>query len=349
MKNARKYFIIPVIILILFSGLVYFYQTRQGQVAGKNNQAGETPLPSGFVNPLDISFMRQENYPGSDLAVEQKLLPGSNYDQYIASYRSEGLKIYGLLTIPRGQKPAAGWPVIIFNHGYIQPNLYKTTGNYVAYAAGLARSGYIVFKPDFRGNGNSEGQPDGPYYSPGYSVDVLNAVATLKNYKDSNPEKIGMWGHSMGGNITLRNIVVNTKDIKAAVIWGGVVGSYTDLLYNWQRRAGYQPDVRDLFLRNNHRQQLLDKYGTPTSSPVFWNSIDPTHFVGDIASPVQLHTGGNDDEVPAAFSAGLNTLLVEAGKIVEYYNYPGGDHNISSPNFEPAMRRTIEFFDKYLK
>jgi len=64
---------------------------------------------------------------------------------------------------------------------------------------------------------------------------------------------------------------------------------------------------------------------------------------------VQLHTGGSDEEVPIAFSQSLYEELKQTGKTVEYYNYPGGDHNLSSPNFELAMRRSIEFFDKYLR
>ena len=49
--------------------------------------------------------MRKKTYPGSALTIEQTLAPGSNYAQYIASYMSDGLKIYGLLTVPNGQKP----------------------------------------------------------------------------------------------------------------------------------------------------------------------------------------------------------------------------------------------------
>ena len=61
------------------------------------------------------------------------------------------------MTIPTGQRPASGWPVIIFNHGFIPPALYRTTERYVAYVDAIARSGYIVFKSDYRGNGFSEG------------------------------------------------------------------------------------------------------------------------------------------------------------------------------------------------
>src|SRR5450759_1223676 len=101
--------------------------------------------------------MRQKSYPGSAITFEQTLAPGANYNQYIVSYRSDGYKIYALMTIPKGQKPATGWPVIIFNHGYIQPDQYVTTERYVAYVDAIARSGYIVFKSDYRGHGRSEG------------------------------------------------------------------------------------------------------------------------------------------------------------------------------------------------
>lgn len=130
---------------------------------------------------------------------------------------------------------------------------------------------------------------------------------------------------------------------------GGVVGSYDDLMNNWQRRVPYQPSPRELALRNNYRQKLIDTYGTPTANPKFWQASDPTYFLGDITTPIQLHTGGDDEEVPVAFSVSLYDQLQKLGKPVEYYNYPGGDHNISSPNFELAMQRSIDFFNKYLK
>jgi len=85
--------------------------------------------------------MRQRTYPGSEITIEERLRPQADYDRYIASYLSEGLKIYALLTIPHGQKPEGGWPVILFNHGYIPPEQYRTTERYVAYVDALARSG----------------------------------------------------------------------------------------------------------------------------------------------------------------------------------------------------------------
>ena len=178
--------------------------------------------------------MRRANYPGSNIVIEKELENGSNYKRYYAYYLSEGLKIYGLLTVPFGRPPEGGWPGLVFNHGYIDPKVYRTTERYVQYADWLSSSGYVVYKIDYRGHDKSEGAPGGAYTSPGYTVDVLNALASLRRYSQVNPEKIGMWGHSMGGFLTLRAMVIS-RDIKVGVVWGGVVGSYSDLLYNWRR------------------------------------------------------------------------------------------------------------------
>ncbi len=161
-----------------------------------------TPTPTATLHPMSILAMRQTPYPGSDIILEQALEPGGNYYRYYASYLSEGLKIYGLLTIPFGEMPATGWPAIVFNHGYIPPEVYRTTERYVAYVDWLAQSGYIVFRIDYRGHDRSEGEANGAYGDPGYTVDVLNAVTALKRFPQVDPERIGMWGHSMGGYLT---------------------------------------------------------------------------------------------------------------------------------------------------
>ncbi|MGH7246216.1 MAG: alpha/beta hydrolase family protein [Candidatus Levyibacteriota bacterium] len=326
------------------------------RMTGSNNSPKQRvyiskPTPSPTLTPLSIVAMREKNYPGSTITIEQTLPDGSNYHQYLTSYLSDGLKIYALLTVPFGAKPKSGWPVILFNHGYIPPETYQTfpaVGQYATYFPVFSRSGYIVFKPDYRGNGNSQGQPEGAYYSPAYATDDLNALASIKKYKDSDPARIGIWGHSMGGNITLRDLVVNAKDVKAAVIWGGVVGSYTDLMFNWQRRVTYQPSARELTLRNKSQSSLRSQHADPTSNPTFWNSVDPTYFVKDITAPIQLDVGGSDEEVPVAFSESLRDKLQQAGKSVEFYSYPDDNHNILG-HFSEAMQHSLDFFNKYVK
>jgi dipeptidyl aminopeptidase/acylaminoacyl peptidase len=306
--------------------------------------------------PLSIPYMRKQEYPGSDVTIEETLPAGSNYDRYLASYKSDGLKIYALLTVPQGERPQGGWPVIIFNHGYIPPEEYRTTERYIAYTDAFSRNGYIVFKSDYRGHGNSEGKPEGGYYSPGYTIDVLNAVATVKKLKDPstssgtivNPNKIGMWGHSMGGSLTLRTMVV-TKDVKVGVIWGGVVANYRDLIENWHRDRPFVPSEREqLARRNSSRQQLIKKFGTVDQNPTFWNSIAPISYVKDISGPIQIDHGTTDEEVPLLFGQRLYDAMKKAGKPVEFYTYEGDNHNISN-NLDLALDRSVKFFDKYLK
>ena len=57
-----------------------------------------------------------------DRHTTRELDRGANYRRYYASYFSEGLRIYALLTVPFGEPPAGGWPAIVFNHGYIPPD-----------------------------------------------------------------------------------------------------------------------------------------------------------------------------------------------------------------------------------
>ena len=316
--------------------------------------ASENPLTNLIQkdeHPLSIEYMRKQKYSGSDIVIEETLPQGSNYDRYIASYLSDGFKIYALLTIPQGIPPTTGWPVIVFNHGYIPPEQYVTTEKYIAYTDAFSRNGYIVLRSDYRGHGNSEGNPEGAYYSPAYTVDVLNAVASIKKYPVVDANKIGMWGHSMGGMITLRSMVV-TNDIKAGVIWAGVVASFEDLMNNWRRpNANPQPFVpsqREQAARRPGRQSLIDVYGDFQTNPSFWNSIAPINFVKDVSGPIQLHHGTADEEVPLLFSQRLETAVKNAGKTVELFTYEGDDHNIAG-NLSVALQRSVEFFDQNVK
>ncbi len=304
-----------------------------------------TPSPTPTLHPMMIEAMRRQEYLGSEIVIEDTLNPGVNYSRYYVSYLSEGLKIYALMTVPLGDRPADGWPVIIFNHGFIAPNVYRTTERYINYVGRLAESGYIVFRSDYRGHDQSEGAASGAYGSPGYVVDVLNAVASVKQLPEANPARIGMWGHSMGGYITLRSMVI-TDDIKAGVIWAGVVAPYPDPFARGPTPTpapGATPQSR----RGGWRA-WLETYGTPEENPEFWNGVSANSFLTDLSGPIQLHHGTADRSVPLAASETLYAELQAAGMPGELYTYAGDDHNLSG-YFTTVMNRTIDFFDQYLK
>jgi dipeptidyl aminopeptidase/acylaminoacyl peptidase len=347
-KTSKVIFSLVVFCIVIFLLAIYFVKTNSNSKSSEA-QLTQTPQNKYATFPLSIEYQRNQSYPGSDFKIEQTLADGSNYHQYIASYKSEGLKIYGLLSIPSTTMPVGGYPAIIFNHGYIPPEEYRTTERYVAYFEDLASEGYIVFKPDYRGNGSSEGKPEGAYFSPAYITDVLNALSSVEKMKEVNKEKIGMWGHSLGGFLTFRALVIS-NDIKAAVIWGGVVGSYKDMSEDWWSKRtvpSFTPSQRELQANRPSRQSFIKKYGEPSDNE-FWNAISATTYIDDITTPIQLHHGLADETVPPILSQKLYDLLKSKNKVVELYTYEGSDHNISQ-GFTLAMDRTIAFFAKYLK
>ena len=305
-----------------------------------------TPTP---LHPLTIQSIREQSYPGSPIVIEEILAPGVNYERYYVSYLSEDLKIYALLTVPQGERPDSGWPVVVFNHGYIPPDVYRTTERYIAYVDGFARNGYIVLRSDYRGHDQSEGEASGAYSSPAYTVDIMNAVTSIAAYPDADPQRIGMWGHSMGGSITLQ-IMVSTKVIKAGVIWAGMVGSYSDINQWWMQRLGIDtaptPDPEGT--RRRGFWDLIDTYGTVAENPEFWSSISATSYLADVSGPIQLHHGTADASVPYVWSENLYAALQQANQVTEFYGYAADNHNISN-NFSSAMNRSIAFFDVYVK
>jgi dipeptidyl aminopeptidase/acylaminoacyl peptidase len=300
---------------------------------------GAAPAETELAHPLSIAYLRARTYEGSDFVLEQTLDPGSGYDRYVVSYRSDGLKIYALMTVPRGLRPPSGWPVVIFNHGYIPPDEYRTTERYVAYVDAFARSGYIVIKSDYRGHGSSEGSPASAYGSPAYTVDVLNAVAAARRFPDADPERIGLWGHSMGGYITLRAMVVD-QGIRAGVIWAGVVASYDEMFRSWfgSRWRG----------RSNWLSDMVSQYGDAQSNPAFWASLSANSYLADLSGPVQIHHGTGDPTVPYGYSVLLDEQIRAVGGTSELLLFEGDDHNISV-NRDGALAVSVVFMDRYVK
>jgi uncharacterized protein len=338
--SKRSAIITLLIIVGLISVLVYFYSTSTNvkennldkvSISTKSPDVSEQKVD---LHPMAIESLRNQQYEGGDFVIEEKLANGSNFEQYVVSYKSEGFKIYGVLTIPVGVKPANGFPAIVFVHGYIAPSQYVTTENYKGYQANLANAGFVTFKPDLRGHGKSEGEAVSAHFSEKYVIDILYAIEYLKNYKDVDKNRIGYWGHSNGGEIGLRVAVVS-KDIKAYSFWAGVVGSYVDMFETYNSKIG--------FLRDINNNDLVIENGMPSTNPNFWNKLDPYNYLDDINAPIQLQHGTGDTSVPVELSVRLNEELIKVNKSVTYFEYPSDNHNISN-NVSTAFDRDIKFF-----
>ncbi|MDX1535158.1 MAG: alpha/beta fold hydrolase [Candidatus Spechtbacterales bacterium] len=314
---------------------VYVQQTQTNpniEVVVNNSSESD----NNITHPMAIENLRQREYPGGEFTIEEELPGGLNHSQYIASYLSEGLKIYGLLTIPDSPMPEGGYPAVVFVHGYIPPNEYSTTGSYPTYPLYLARNGFIVFKPDLRGHGRSEGEPVSAHYSEKYVIDTLYSINYLKNHELVNPNRIGYWGHSNGGQIGLRTALIDPT-IKAASLWAGVVGSYEAMFETYANNMDFI----------DTENPLTREYGIPSEGGEFWRAVEPYEYLGDIEIPIELQHGTEDKSVPVELSVELKDALESREKDVVYHEYEGDDHNISM-NVNTAWQRSISFFKENL-
>lgn len=299
-----------------------------------------TPTPFPFQD-MTIPYLRNRTY-SSSITQQEPYRTYPDYTSYLVSYESDGLTIHGLLTIPTGTKPEGGFPGIVFVHGYIPPTLYRTTERYNDHVDYLARSGFVVFKIDLRGHGMSEGTPDGAYYSSSYVIDTLNAYAALSNFKVVNAHRVGMWGHSMAGNVLMRAFAAE-PDIPGVVIWAGAGYTYDDLLQYRIQDLSYRPPTPTSG-QHQVQQRVRDLYGTFSSTSPFWRRVAVTDYLHDIRGALEIHHAVDDSVVSIEYSRNLMKLLDKTHMVHTLYEYEQGGHNIEGTSFSRAMERTVQFF-----
>lgn len=325
--------------------LVRKNQVPQEQVVSPILSFQSTPTPTPFpFQELTIPYLRTQSYE-STLGALSKFSENSSYTSYLTYYNSDGLRINGLLTIPKDQ--ASQYPAIVFVHGYIPPKEYRTTQNYASYVDYLARNGFVVLKIDLRGHDESEGESGGAYYSSDYIIDVLNARAALASSVFVNPKRIGLWGHSMSGNVIFRAFAAG-QDIPAIVIWAGAVYTYEDFQEFSIEDDSYQPPPANTE-RARKRRELFERYGQFDPNSDFWKQVVPTNYLDEITGVIQINHATNDPVVNIEYSRNLMRILDGTTIAHEFNEYPSGGHNLTGSTFTQAMSRTIEFFKKHLR
>jgi dipeptidyl aminopeptidase/acylaminoacyl peptidase len=321
----------------------------------------QLPLPTSTITPtptgtevifevgeeITIDYLRDLEITGSEITFEEQLPNGANYYQHLVSYISEGNKIFGLLTIPFPEPPEGGYKAIVFNHGYIPPAAYRTTERYTAYVDHLASNGFVVLKIDYRGHGQSQGEPSGTYFSSAYTIDAIAALKSLQTMDIIDPQGIGMWGHSMAGNLVLRAMLIE-PDIKAGVIWAGAVYSYDDFAEYGITDNTYRPPATPQTEQTPDPRRgtraIFETYGRPDTQVDYWKAVSLTENIQFLNSPLQIHHAQDDTVVTIGYSHDLAAVLQENGKQYDLFSYEGGGHNLISPYFNQAIQRTVNFF-----
>src|SRR5574341_41742 len=311
------------------------------------------------VKSLSIDSLRARRYLGGPIKITRVLSSSDAFRRVLFEYPSDGLRITGMMDIPRGN---GLFPVVILDHGYFKPSEYKP-GDGTSHAAdAFARAGYLTLAPDYRCYAGSQCGPN-PLYV-GYAIDVLNLIASLPSLPYADTSRIGIWGHSMGGGITIRVLTLNDR-IKVAALYGALSAD-DEVHYCWLYacRAPLVPTrepTLQVSLQRRHEEadpeflQGLDASAQTqtTADPkarlheIFLKS-SPSRYLSYFNAPVIIHHGEKDDIVPIQWSIDLADSLNGLGKPASLYTYPGEGHVFTGWNWQLFMARTISFFNEYL-
>ncbi len=273
-------------------------------------------------SPSFIENLRKRQYQSGEIKAEETLAQNNSYTSYVISYPSDNLKIYGIMNVPSGNGP---FPVVILNHGYFNASTFQSGDGTKTMADILARQGYLTLASDYRGFGKSENDAEGSRgHNPNYAIDILNLMASVRSLPKADQNKIGMWGHSMGGEVSLRTAEATDK-VKAIALWAPTSANASD---NANFYGG--------------------RHNPNTNNPEL-DGVSPVNYLKYISAPISLHQGLVDVEVKPEWSKELNNALKKEGKTVEYFEYEGQDHNFRNLGWDLISERTVVFYDKYLK
>lgn len=253
----------------------------------------------------------------------------------LVHYRSfDGKIISAFLWMPFNLKRDGSNPGVVLPHG---GPTGQTVDSFNRTAAALATRGYVCIAPNPRGStgygmafekANYQDLGGGDLQDEVYAAKFL--VAT--GYVDA--KKIGITGGSYGGYMTLMAIG------KTPNVWAAAVEEYG--IINWRTMLQHE----DPFLQQYEKSLL----GDPVKDGKIYDQDSPITFIRNEKAPLLVLQGDNDIRVPKEEAEQVVSILQGEGRTVAAHYYPAEGHGfMKRENQIDAIRRTIDWFDKYLK
>lgn len=288
-------------------------------VAGELNRydlASDTVTP---ITQLALASLRPEALAGSQMVT---------YTSF------DGTRISALVTMPANLKRDGSNPAIVIPHG---GPTGKTDDYFDDIAAALASRGFIIIAPNFRGStgyGKAFQAANYDDMGGGDLTDVIAAKQFLVQSGYVDPKRVGIFGGSYGGFMTLMAIGKAPDEFAAGVQWFGII--------NWRTMYRDMDEVLKAYLRS-----LM---GTPEENPEGYDRASPLTYLANAKAPLLTIQGDNDIRVPRGQAQEVDDILKAKGNTVETVFYPAEGHGFRKrENQLDSLKRTVEWFERYLK
>lgn len=337
--------------ITLIISLIAFLSCQQQEVSISTT----TNTPATTTAPISIKGLQNRTYKAK-LSFEKELVGKAQYHAELMSYYSDSLKIYTLVNTPTTTQPKAGFPILIFGHGFHpEPKKYgvsNQTGKdwrpgdyYRGIPEAYAERGFLAVTPDYRGHNISDGfeyTKTSYLASTYYAIDVLHLIAALSDLKNADLSQVYYMGHSMGGDVGLKMLLATDK-IKAASLWSAVSASTPEQAIYY----GKWNDEHWDSITPNSMKNYMGRLDTTIQKLGFDYDIasgDPIHFIEELTIPIIIHHATKETSVPYRWSESLVAKLFEKEKDFEFYSYESENHLFKSENRLKAVERDIAFF-----
>jgi len=281
------------------------------------------------------------------------------YDGTLMSYFSDGLKVFALVNRPNTSMPDAGYPVLIFGHGFHpEPKKYGISSNgeisrpgdyYRGIPERYAERGFVAITPDYRGHNRSEGiefTKTSFLASSYYASDVLHVLSALSSLDNVDVNRIYYLGHSMGGDVGLK-VLLSSNKIRAASLWSPVVATTDQQAFYYGRYYDEDKNVAvDQQKLNDYRKKIDDVYASLPAA-ISDKDIDAINYLDQLNTPLIIHHARGDSSVPYQWSENLVIEMSALGKEFLFYTYETENHLFKGENLNRAFERDLDFFSKH--
>src|SRR3989475_2222868 len=237
--------------------------------------------------------------------------------EYLTVKSRDGVELNASIIKPPDFYPQKKYPVLVYTYGGPRAQVVRNGwgGSNFLWHQLMAQKGYIIFSLDNRGSGGRGHAFETPlHFRLGAQElsDQRDGVQYLKSLPFIDANRIGIWGWSYGGHMTLHAMFEAGDDFKVGFAGGPVTHwRYYDSIYT-ERYLGLP--------QKNGK-------GDQDSSPV--------EYAGQLKGKLLIAHGTGDDNVHFANTLAVINDLIEAGKYVEVLAFPGRGHGVGDP---PARR-----------